>query len=466
VIGGAVADRTTWRRRAQSRAVLAFAPLGAAAVVTGAAFAAAAYSVSVLAVPAALILAALAVLSLSRPEIGVATAFVLLSLNSGLVAVKPWLPATAWIGFLLVASLTGKAVAGRRRPPLGAAALIFALLSLLGVVTSPDLGAAVPIVRSVVAGVALLYVIAREIRTEHQVRWVIAGMAGGAALIGGYATWQYLTGGATSVGFLTDTGEVVGRVTAGFGQPNTLAGFLVLLVPIGAAGALMERPGRARFAAATTLAVVGVYASFSRGALLALLVVPLVFVGRRRALLLAPFVVLALVVATPGIVRERFGTLTGQGPEVADRVDFWRTAGSLWADHPVLGVGIGRFGEAYAEARVPGKRFLPGTTFEPPPHAHNLGLNLLAEQGLVGFVGFAAVYGLAIRDSLRLQRSTQRWLGIMGSAILASLLAFGFHNLFDVTLREGTGTYFWGLLGLLSALTVIRLEEPLPVPAA
>lgn len=442
------------------------AMIGACAVVVGGTFALSAYSVHLLAVPLALLMAALAIVSLSRPEIGLAVAFLLLSLNSGMISGQPWLPGTAWTGFLLVASLTGRRRSGTGLTAPGLAALAFGLVVMLGLVLSGDPGPAVPVLRSVTTGVVLLFLVSSQVRTREQVQWVTGGLVGAAGLIGGYATWQYLRGSDSSVGFITDTGELVSRVTAGFGQPNQLAGFLVLLVALAAGGALLPGSRRALYAVAVAVSVVGVYASFSRGALLGLAVLPLVFLGRRRALLLAPLLLVAFLVATPGLARERFETLTQGGGEVADRVDFWRTAGSLWADNPLFGVGPGGFGEAYAEARVPGKRFLPATTFKPPPHAHNLELNLLAEQGVVGFLSFAVVFGLALRDSVRLQRATARWISVMGKALAASLLAFAVHNQFDVTLVEATGTYFWGLLGLLGALTVIERQERILVPAA
>jgi len=84
---------------------------------------------------------------------------------------------------------------------------------------------------------------------------------------------------------------------------------------------------------------------------------------------------------------------------------------------------------------------------------------VLAEQGVAGLVVFAAVFGLALRDTIALRRSSQGWIGVLGSGLLASLLGFALHNQFDVTLVEGTGTYFWAVLGLLSALTAVERRE-------
>jgi putative inorganic carbon (hco3(-)) transporter len=455
-----------WRlRRSGTPAFGGPLALGLCAVVTGAMYPLAAYTVHPLALPAAVIVAGLAVVTLSRPEVGVAAAFVLLSLNSGLIGGRPWLPGTAWTAFLFIASFTGKVRDRDTVSPLGLAVLAFGLLGIVGLIVSGDPAHATPLVRSVLTGLALYFVIATQIRVAEQAQWVVGGIVASAGLIGGFATVQYLRGSGSSVGFITETGELVSRVTGGFGQPNQLAGFLILIVGLALGGALVPRPGRTLYAVAAAVSVVGIYGSFSRGALLGLVVLPLVFLGGRRALLLAPLVALAVLVATPNLARERFGTLTQEGGEVADRVDFWRTAVSLWADHPVFGVGPGGFEDAYAEARVPGKRFLPDTAFQPPPHAHNLALNLLAEQGVVGFVSFAVVFWLAVREGLRVRRSSEQWARIMGSALVASLLAFAVHNQFDVTLGEGTGTFFWGVLGVVAAMRTVAPEERSPVPA-
>jgi hypothetical protein len=67
---------------------------------------------------------------------------------------------------------------------------------------------------------------------------------------------------------------------------------------------------------------------------------------------------------------------------------------------------------------------------------------------------------LALHTSLLVRRSRTRWVSLMGTACLASLTAFMIHNIFDVTLLEGTGVYMFVILGLASALLVVsRAEE-------
>jgi len=432
------------------------------AVGLGLVYPASAYYVSPLALPLALVALLLAAVTLSRPEVGIAVAIFLSALNPGLAGSLPWLPGTAWTAFVFLISV-GKLGAergwGHRLPPLGFVALVFVAVDIVGLVLSESAGDGVPILRSAVTGVMLMFAIAAQVRTRRQAEWVVGGLVAGAALIGGYGTWQYLTGAPTSVGFLTASGELISRATAGFDQPNQLAGFLVLLVPFALAGAIVNRRLRIVFVVAGALAVVGVYASFSRAALVALAITPLMFRGGRALLLVVPVVAVLGIFATPTLVSERFETLTAQGSEIATRTDFWRTAGDIWTRSPLAGAGLGEFPAAYAQSRVPGRQFLPASAFQPPPHAHNLELQLLAEQGLLGLMAFLAVLGVAVSRGLALLRSHERWISVLGSAILAALAAFVIHNQFDVTLYEGTGVYFWAILGLLAALTIISSDE-------
>jgi O-antigen ligase len=129
----------------------------------------------------------------------------------------------------------------------------------------------------------------------------------------------------------------------------------------------------------------------------------------------------------------------------------------------VLGVGPGGFPRAYAEVRLPAKQFLPDTNLEPPPHAHNLEMHVLAEQGIVGLATFVALLAVAATEALRLRRSADRELRVLGSAALAALVAFVLHSQFEFPFfDEPTTVFFWGLLGLIAALASARARGALP----
>lgn len=445
---------------ARSLAGLLGAGLGALGL--GAAAALGAYAVHPLAVPAGLVAAALATVTLRRPEVGIAAWFVLLALGTlGTFGDTPWVVTLGWAAFLFWVAIfraPPEGVDGSGLPPAALPLLVLMVLTGAQAVLTPSLGAAVPAVRVLVTGTLVFFAIALTVQRRSQVLWVLSGIAVQAAILGAVAVWEW-RGGGSEVGFITETGALVGRVTGGFGHPNALGGFLVLLVPLAAAGTLLARRWRLAFAAATILAVAGVYLTFSRGALLGLVVVPLVLLGLRRSLLLAPLLLVLALTASPGLLQERFATSSVQGPEAATRVDIWRTAASIWAADPVQGAGPGSFPERYATVRVPGKQYLPSTQFEPPPHAHNLALQVLAEQGIIGLAALLAVLSAALLTLMRARGSAQRWVRVTALALLAALAAFSVHNLFDVTLLERSGQEVWALLGLASALGKVATGE-------
>ncbi len=455
--------------------VLSAGWLVVAALAAGVLFALSAFAIHPLAFPLVAGVGALALVTLSRPEIGIAAALVLVPLGNlafgyDADSLPNWLPITGWSAFLFAVAVARgrhRTAADRGLRGLGALVLAYLVLTVVAAVTVTEtLEDAFPVVRSLTSGLLLLGAIALTIRTRQQVQWILGGAALSIALVGGYACWQYATGAATSSGFLTSSGSLVSRAEGAFAQPNQLGGYLLLLLPFAIAGAATSARGRLLFAAAALLGVLGIYVSFSRGALVALIVIPFVFARGRQLLAVALVLALAGAIATPSLLEERFVTLTASGPEVTSRVDFWQTAASIWAAHPILGVGPGGFPSAYAEAPVPGKSFLPETVLEPPPHAHNVELHTLAEGGTVGFALLLTIVVVAARASIGARRSRTRWVSICGSAGLAAMLAFLVHNQFDVTLAEGTGTYFWGLLGLMGALAVIASSDPQPAPAA
>ncbi|MFP5319118.1 MAG: O-antigen ligase family protein [Acidimicrobiia bacterium] len=441
--------------RIRARRIITNTALLGTALLVGLLYPLSAFRFHPLILPVVVALAALAVASQGRPEVGVAVALVLTSLTEALAGPRPWILGAVWTGLLLAITIVRLVHEGwddERLPPLCVAAFAVLAVDVIGLVVSGDPAAATPIVRSTATGVALFVVIATQVRTSDQVRWVLGGAVVAAGVVGAHAAVQYFQPGDPSVGFFTSSGELVERVTGGFGHPNQLAGFLLLLFPVVVLVAVLAPRARALAYVVAPLAVFGVYASFSRAALIGLVAIPLVMLRGRGLLMAAPLLAIVLVLAMPDVLRERFATLTANGAEAATRIDFWTTASALSADRPLFGVGVGQFPTAYAEARIAGKHFLPATLFEPPPHAHNLLLNVLAERGLVGLMALGVAFLLAIRYAGRLRGSPDRELSWIGSAVLAAIVAFLIHNMFDVTLFEATAIHFWSILGLLSAV--------------
>jgi O-antigen ligase len=109
----------------------------------------------------------------------------------------------------------------------------------------------------------------------------------------------------------------------------------------------------------------------------------------RFALQLA-VVMFVVVIIFAAVGQDLFSTLmfrsqilvTEGGTSVATRLDLYRTAIKLWADSPIWGRGTGQFAVAVAGEDI---RLYP----------HNIVLELGAETGIIGVLGFVTMIGLA-----------------------------------------------------------------------
>jgi len=90
-----------------------------------------------------------------------------------------------------------------------------------------------------------------------------------------------------------------------------------------------------------------------------------------------------------------------------DRIYYWKVIWTLWRDHPLFGVGISSFQDAYKEMAASGIV----SAFAAPngdsyhlsevTHAHNLFLMILSCNGLLGLGAFAWVFVSAVRSILK-----------------------------------------------------------------
>lgn len=220
------------------------------------------------------------------------------------------------------------------------------------------------------------------------------------------------------------------RVYGTFDQPNPFAGYLNMPLSIALALTLL---GYARFtrilaSAAALLLGTAEYLTQSRGGEIAIVAafafIILTGMPRIRALmrvlmiLLLGFVETLLLGWIPlaafnpvlrflGLVQISFIEPTSQDFSTAERLAHWIAGLHMFLDHPVLGVGIGTYADAYP------KYFITIFT-DPLGHAHNYYINIAAEAGSIGLIAYvlflAAVFcagGYAVRRISKRARQAQ-----------------------------------------------------------
>jgi O-antigen ligase len=185
-------------------------------------------------------------------------------------------------------------------------------------------------------------------------------------------------------------GSIRGRAYATLENPNMYGEYLVLVIPL-AVGLLLRRFGGMRKSVTMLCLCIlgaGLVCSWSRGAMLALLIAMMVFLfmWNRRAM----FLVFAGIAAIPflplilpdAVVSRYFSIGDMADSSTAYRVGGWQAAFEMLKNNFLGGIGVGK--EAWASI-YPRYAYM---TMESTPHAHNLYLQIAMELGIAGLVVF------------------------------------------------------------------------------
>ena len=240
----------------------------------------------------------------------------------------------------------------------------------------------------------------KYLRTRQQI-WtvvVITCLAGISQAILGYAQ-AFLNLGPAS--FVRDASL---RVYGTFGQPNPYAGYINITLALAIALMLLGSNWPTRIlSACTAIPLAGVeYYSQSKGGWMAIgaAVIFILAVGfpRLRGLLYAAFIgVLGIIGAyiagkipssaidpiltKIGVINISFTNPSPDNYANSERVAHWIAGIHMFQDHPLLGIGIGNYQDAYSAYHL-------GIFVVPLGHAHNYYINIAAEAGLLGLTTF------------------------------------------------------------------------------
>ena len=217
------------------------------------------------------------------------------------------------------------------------------------------------------------------------------------------------------------------RVYGTFDQPNPYAAYINMPLSIALALALLARDRLTRLLAGISAVMLG-YAlllSQSRGGEIALIAALafIVLVGMPRIRTLMRLGIIAILAGIEaallgllpsslyntglkflGLVQISFSSPSAQDYSTAERLAHWIAGLHMYFDHPLLGVGIGNYPDAYALYHV--------TIFlDPLGHAHNYYINIAAEMGTIGLVVYLLfVLALFVLGGHTILHISQRYL--------------------------------------------------------
>lgn len=246
--------------------------------------------------------------------------------------------------------------------------------------------------------------------------------------------------------------RVIGTMT----NPNLLAAFLLLFLPLAAAAALSQVDHAPKVVSLAIVAAgyIALLLTFSRAAYVAAVLGLLAWFALRRANWRA---IVTVLVGTFALGFVALVGLAVSGASLGVRGRVYRAAVDIALGHP-LGVGMGHGGAALQARLDDSLKF---------QHAHNLWLNWLLETGPLGFLAMGLITFVAL---LTVARAAQRR-SLEAGAIGAGLVGFLTVSLLDDPANAvRIAIAFWIMLGL--AVTArggrsrMRPDEPPTTRAA
>ena len=126
----------------------------------------------------------------------------------------------------------------------------------------------------------------------------------------------------------------------------------------------------------------------TRGAWLAVVLVTLIYyILKCNKLAVFSLIVLIAVGASLSCYQpfvKRLASITDTHYQSnTERILIWHSAFNMFKDHPITGVGLGQYKDNYQHKYISPKAKEPQLS-----HAHNNFMQMLAENGIIGFAGF------------------------------------------------------------------------------
>lgn len=265
-----------------------------------------------------------------------------------------------------------------------------------------------------------------------------------------YAVYQGLSGMSRANGF--------------YGHPMTLGGWLCIFLPL-LLIEFFEKKLLKQYhwlaGLAFCICSAGLVFNATRGAWLAvgivcgLLLIYYMLKSKRNMVIGALFIILISVLLVNNTkFMHRLDTIDdfNKYQSNTERILIWKSAWNMFKDYPILGVGLGQYTENYQKKYISPQAKEPNLT-----HAHNNFIQMLAENGIVGFGGFIIMFGYIILKNFIDWLKTKNVYALMITFSTICLLLQGFTE-YNVGNSAVIKMYFL-ILGVCVVLTKLSNKK-------
>lgn len=371
----------------------------------------------------------------------------------------PYSPTMAIVGIIMLTlvSLVLKKVTGDNfkfvRTPLDLPIAALLIVMLVSSITSYAVASSIKVYMVYFVFICGYYCITNTMTDFKKVAAVAIIMIIAALGVSAYGIYQHIFGFAEGTTW-TDTDmfeDIATRVVSTFDNPNVLGEYLLLLIPIGVGFFLSSKGGFSKIGhiALTAAMCICMIYTYSRGnwlGLIAAIFMFILFYDTRYvwlgilAVLMAPFVLAPSVISRFISIGDTADTSTSY------RVYIWMGTIAMLKDYWICGIGLGSdaFNMIYPHYSYAGIV---------APHAHNLYLQLLAENGIMGLIVFLilifAYYRMVITKITKLKHGVPK---ATITALAAGVFGYLLQGMFDnVWYNYRVFFMFFAILALTAA---------------
>lgn len=288
---------------------------------------------------------------------------------------------------------------------------------------------------------------------------ILKVLAAAAAIVSLYAIYQYYWGFAHTEEYIRQSGfsgpeaeaalKALGarRAFSTLMSPNILACYLASVAPVVFA-LLLKAKNKWVYGLVLILVLVALTLTKSVGGALATAFGAAVFLvllyrqGRLKARTAAALTLVLLLAAGAAFlaVEMRSGGAFSFGNSIVQRLDYYSAALEISRGSVFTGRGAGSFQVLYLGQKVPGA--------DETRYVHNIFLQYLAEEGLIGVLAVAGIFAFFFYNCLKRMRKDPDD-ALLFAGVASGGAAFLVHNLVDFSwFIPETATVFWLYLGL------------------
>jgi O-antigen ligase len=371
---------------------------------------------------------------------------------------------------------------------------IFILLGLgiISTALSPEFTVSLQRFWKIVQGIILFYLVVNNLTQRRNIQQLVVAMLVVAGLISLYGIICYLTKSRLTYD---------NRLLATFKHPNYLAVYLTIMMPLcmgffiaalkqkryngtmakgqegkearGQGGnchlAILPFCHLAILPPHLILLGIGLCAmsgslifTLTRGAWIAvaIAIIYLIIVFDKRLIFVLAVLLAFSPFVAPKHVKSRFMTIIQHKQGfMGERPYWWRAALEMIKEHPLKGIGPGRFKTEYMLRKPEGLR-------ENPDKCHNTYLQIALEMGIPALLVFLWIVSLIFGMILRLRKIVHKmkdreslWDTGFIIGISASIIAYLIHGLTDDVMQRRALLIFWFITGVLCALLKEKEKE-------